>query len=278
MKTKLSIWSSYYVELTPEEAVEEFIKNGIHSCELSDEHGLMLLERGENFIETAKKFAEFAKARDFDISQGHLWLGVKICSGDDSLTNLCKWIDMYETIGIKNMVLHCDNFANMSISKSEKQDRNIESLKIIADYIKDKNIYICLENLRPRSPKDGDLVDESVDDLLYIIDRVGSNKLAICLDTGHLNLTKKNHREFILKAGSKLRALHIADNQGETDQHMMPFGKGNVDFKEVVKALREINYDGLFNMEIPGESQIPFELKGEKIKFIRASYDYLMKE
>ena len=278
MKAKLSLWSSYYIELTPEKAVEEFIKNGIYCCELSDEHGLMLLQRGDNYIETGKKFGEFAKERNFEISQGHLWLKVKICSGEDDIRKLCKWIDMYEAIGIKNMVLHCDNLCEEPLTKEEKQEKNIASLKLVAEHIKDKDIYICLENLRPHSPEETFLVDETADDLLYIIDAVGSNRFAICLDTGHLNLTTKNQREFILKAGSRLKALHIADNQGETDQHMMPFGRGNVNFKEVIDTLKEIDYTGLFNLEIPGESyNMPFELKREKLKFIKAAYNYLMK-
>jgi sugar phosphate isomerase/epimerase len=278
MEAKLSIWSSYFMELSPEEAVEEFIKNGIYCTELSDEHGFELLKRGDNYIETGKRFGEFAKARNFEISQGHLWLKVKICSSPDATDELCKWIDMYEAIGIKNMVLHCDNLVDKDLTKKEKQQKNIESLKIIAEHIKDRDIYICLENLRPHSPEETFLVDETADDLLYIIDAVGSNRFAICLDTGHLNLTTKNQREFILKAGSRLKALHIADNQGEIDQHMMPFGIGNVNFKEVIETLREVDYKGLFNLEIPGESyNMPFELKGEKLKYIKAAYNYLMK-
>ena len=82
--------------------------------------------------------------------------------------------------------------------------------------------------------------------------------------------------EFILAAADKLRALHIADNEGERDQHLMPFTKGKVDFGTVVDALREINYVGLFNLEIPGETKIPLELRNEKIKYIKACYSYLM--
>jgi sugar phosphate isomerase/epimerase len=101
----------------------------------------------------------------------------------------------------------------------------------------------------------------------------------ICLDTGHLNLCPdKDQRNFILKAGNHLKALHIADNQGETDQHMMPFGRGNVDFIEVVRALHEIHYKGLFNLEIPGENHKPDDILGYKLEYICKCYDYLMKQ
>ena len=274
---KLSIWSSYYHELNAEEMVDEFIKNGLYTTELSDEHGYELFNRDKDYIETGKKFAQFIKERNFEISQGHLWLEVKMCENEASIEELCKWIDMNEAIGIENMVLHCDNLLNSDLSKSEKTELNIRSLKKVANHVKDKDITICLENLRPMNDSGDELVDESVDDLLHIIEQVGSDRFGICLDTGHLNLTCKNQREFIQKAGEKLKALHIADNQGEIDQHMMPFTRGNIDFKEVVKTLKEIGYNGVFNLEIPGENRIPLELRNEKIKYIKACYNYLMK-
>ena len=278
METKLSVWSSYFVELSPEEMVEEFINNGIFASELSDEHGFVLMQRGDNFVETGRKFGGFLKDRNFDMSQGHLWLKIKFCTEKGSMEKLFDWVDMYEAIGIKNMVLHCDELSDTSLNCEEKIEKNVQELKKLAQHIKDKDITICLENLRPHFPGEQNLIDVTAEDLLEIIRRVDSPRFGICLDTGHLNLTVKNQEQFILTAGDKLKALHIADNQGETDQHMMPFGRGTVDFIKVVKALKKVNYKGMFNMEIPGESHIPMELRCEKLKYIRACYEYLMRK
>ena len=277
METKLSIWSSYFVELPPEDAVEEFIKNGIYASELSDEHGFVLMERNADFVETGRKFGEFLKERNFEMSQGHLWLKIKYCSSD-AIEQLFGWVDMYEAIGIKNMVLHCDELSETSLSCEEKIEKNVAELKKLAEHIKDKDITICLENLRPHFAGEQNMIDVTAEDLLEIIRRVDSPRFGVCLDTGHLNLTVKNQGHFIQTAGEKLKALHIADNQGETDQHMMPFTKGNVNFAKVVENLRKVNYRGLFNLEIPGESHIPIELRRAKINYIKACYDYLMKE
>ena len=273
---KLSIWSSYYKELKVEEAVERFLKNGISCFELSDEHGLELLNRSTDIIENGNNFKKFINDRNFEVSQGHLCLHIKICSSDAELEKLYKWIDLYEAIGIKNMVLHCDDLVKTSYSKQEKQEKNIEKLKKLAEYIKEKDITICIENLASYTLKNEELIDGNADDLLYIIERIGSDKFGICLDTGHLNISYKNQREFIIKAADKLKALHIADNEGARDQHMMPFTRGNVDFIEVVKALKEIKYGGIFNLEIPGENRCPLELRDAKIAYIKACYDYLM--
>ena len=278
MNARLSVWSYYFHEMSAEEAVLEFIKNGIYASELSDEHGAELLSRSEDCVETGRSFGEFLRENNFEISQGHLWLNAKICTNEGAVERLFEWIDMYEAIGIKNMVLHCDSIAGSSLSKAERTSKNVERLKIIAEYVKDKDIFICLENLREYADVEEEfIVTRTAEDILHVIDAVGSERFAICLDTGHLNLTDKDQKRFILTAGDKLRALHIADNQGKgDDQHMMPFAKGRVDFSEVVGALRLINYDGLFNLEIPGETRIPLELRREKLKYIKACYEYLM--
>ena len=52
---KLSVWSAYYIDLSPEDALRELKKHGYDYCELSDEHALALLERG-NAKEIGKKF------------------------------------------------------------------------------------------------------------------------------------------------------------------------------------------------------------------------------
>ena len=274
---KLSIWSSYYVELKIEDAVKRFIENGIYCSELSDEHGLELLNRSDDISGTAKKLAAFLSETNFEMSQGHLFLKVKLCTDDNAVDTLCKWIDLYEGIGIKNMVLHCENMVESTLTKEEKIAKNVEKLKILAEHVKNKDVTVCLENLRPHSDSDPELIDRNADDLLYIIEKIGSDRFGICLDTGHLNLTDKNQREFILKAGNKLKALHIANNEGVTDQHMMPFSRGTVDFVEVVKALREVKYQGLFNLEVPGERRAPIEVKDLKLDYIRKVYDYLIK-
>lgn len=273
---KLSIWSSYYYGLSAEDAVRRLIKNGIFCSELSTEHGFELLNRSDDVLGTAKGFSKFLDEQGFEMSQGHLYHGVRICANEDAISTLYRWIDLYEAIGIQNMVLHCDNLRKTTLSRQEKVEKNIEKLCLLAEYVQNKDITVCLENLRPHKENE-EQVDRGIDDLLYIIERVGSDKFGICLDTGHLNLTDKDQREFILKAGDKLKALHITDNEGYTDQHIMPFTSGNIDFAKVVKALEEIGYTGLFNLEIPGESHIPMELRDAKIPYIKACFEYLMR-
>jgi len=270
MNTKLSIWSFYY-RTSPEEAVREFKAHGIDAMELSDEHGAMLLERGEP-AEVGRAFREFLAEAGMDCSQGHLWLACKFCT-EGALEKLFRWVDLYEAVGVKNAVLHCDGLAAFpELPMEEKLAKNLEKLLVLQDYLAEKGygIRICLENLNA--------IVNNIDDLLWLVNRLEEKHFGICLDTGHLNLNDGDQVNFIRRAGGRLHALHIADNEGKTDQHMMPFGTGGVNFAAVVSALREIGYSDLFNLEIPGETRpsVPMPVRGYKLEYIRKCYEYLM--
>ena len=59
---KLGIWSSYYRELSIEEAVQRFVDNGIYSSELSDEHGFELLERSDVLLVCGNRISNGMKS------------------------------------------------------------------------------------------------------------------------------------------------------------------------------------------------------------------------
>ncbi len=265
---KISIWTSYYIDLSPEDAIKELAKDGLRYAELSDEHGATLLERGDPKA-VGEAFKRFADGYGVKMPQGHLKLCASLINDENSVGILKKWIDLFRAIGIKRGVLHCDGMYDRDIPYKEKLHLNIERLKELAEYVKGTDFIICLENLCS--------MVTSIDDLLYVIKRVGGRNFGICLDTGHLNVNGGNQREFILKAGRKLKALHIADNEGVADQHMLPFGRGNVDIIETCKALKEIGYKDLYNFEIPGERNCPLEIRTFKAQYIKKIMKYIEK-
>ena len=270
---KLSVWSSYYYHLSPEDALRQLKEHGYDYCELSCEHSEVLLERGEPQAVGAE-FGKFARELGITLLQGHLFFyGTKISNPDDR-ARIKKQLDLFLAIGIKNAVLHCDPIMNENGEKAPIEVARVENVKALSDllaHVSGKDIVICLENLIT-SP-----AVNNVDGLMYFIDYFKSANLGICLDTGHLNINHGNQAEFIKKAGKHIKALHLADNEGQSDQHMMPYGKGNVDFVSVLREMKAIDYEGLYNLEIPGESQAPLEILGYKLDYIQKIMAYLDK-
>lgn len=266
---KLSMWSSYYMDLSPEDAILELEKHGYGYTELSDEHAAVLMERGDPKT-VGEAFCAFAKAHHVQIPQGHLPLKARITT-PDGMTQVKAFLDLFAAIGIRYAVLHCDKLSDEpDLPLEERQRRNRGALCELTDYIQNTNIVICLENLGKSS------FTQSAEDLLFFIRQLGDSHLGICLDTGHLHLAAcQSQREFILAAGQHLKALHLADNEGKTDQHMMPFGKGKVDFTEVFAALKEIGYEGIYNYELPGERKAPLAIRGYKLEYLQKMTGFL---
>lgn len=266
---KLSVWS-YYYSLSPEDTLREFKSHGYDYTELSDEHSFVLLERG-NPLKVGAEFGKFAKEIGVEMPQGHLFLSAKICNPEDREL-VKKQLDLFGAIGIKNAVLHLDSLAwkNKEISKDEFREENCKALAELLEYIKDTDMVICLENLIKNE------CSNSIDGLMYFIDKFKSKNLGICLDTGHLNLADKDQISFIRKGGKHIKALHLADNEGlGRDQHLMPYGCGEIDFISIIKEMKKLGYEGLYNLEIPGENRIPDEVKGLKLDYIKKMFEYI---
>ena len=269
MNARFSIWSQFYNTAEPEEAILEFEKDGISYIELSSEHIEALLKREGTYAEIGREFANFCLQKGIKIHQAHLIFPSNIVTDSNVCDSLVNQLEMLDAMGVRSAVLHLDPMKDAAVSYEEKIERNIEALRGILSRTEDSGVRICIENL-------GEIM-RGIDEILCVIEKVGSDRLGVCLDTGHLNLTKTStQREFILKADRRLGALHIADNEGVSDQHIIPFGRGHIDFFEVAKALEEVDYDGLFNYEIGGDSgRCPTPVKHFKYKWVEATYNYI---
>ena len=82
MNLTKAVWSSYYVDLSPEEMVDEFAKAGFFATEFSDEHGADLLKRAkENNLtpnEVGQALRKHAESKGVYFPQGHLYLNVDL--------------------------------------------------------------------------------------------------------------------------------------------------------------------------------------------------------
>lgn len=87
------------------------------------------------------------------------------------------------------------------------------------------------------------------------VSSIGDNKdyLCCCIDTGHVNKAMRfgnpTPQEFIRAMGSNVKCLHLNDNNTLTDQHKPP-KTGDINWDEVMSALNEIGYDGVYNLEL----------------------------
>lgn len=124
-------------------------------------------------------------------------------------------------------------------SKSEAPEPNKIGLKRfqeIADYAQELGIKIAFENTKIKGYQE------------YILKNIKNDNVGICLDSGHLHAHFKDELNFDLFK-DKIFCVHLHDNHGEKDEHLIPF-EGTIDWNWLMDKLIECNYKGPVTMEL----------------------------
>lgn len=275
---KYGIWSNYYQNTPIETVIDRFVDHGFNHSEFSDEHGAMALSSGKDPKIIGQTIKAYGLTKGFSFPQGHLKLDMDIVALDDDmvLTILIPWIDLFAAIGIRKAVLHPGGQYEMD--HDVLLSKRVSVLKKLCHYIESNqyDLTICIENLYQDSNEGPLPIMATAQEMNELIDAVGSDHLGVCLDTGHLNIVDGDTiTDFIHGCGHRLQALHIADNLGLDDDHMMPYGKGTVNWENTLAALKDIGYSDFFNLEIPGESNAPLVLLGAKLDYLHQVCEYM---
>ncbi|WP_243345689.1 sugar phosphate isomerase/epimerase family protein [Parabacteroides sp. FAFU027] len=111
--------------------------------------------------------------------------------------------------------------------------------KEVAAYAKERNITIAPEPINRYES----YVFTAAEEVLEMIEAIGADNIGVHLDTFHMNIEERNFYEPVIKAGSRLKHVHMT----ESDRGMM--GEGNVHWDDLFRALAEINYQGPLVLE-----------------------------
>ena len=275
MKIPVSVFIDYYCDFSVEEAIAKLAEAGYTHGELSIEHFAMMMEKPDPRA-TGRALKNTADSHGFTIPQGHLsFVGGLV--DDSALERLKPELDLFAEAGIGKAILHTNG--GKELSDEERYSRWNHYIRKLDEYVEGTGVTLCIENMFsvPQC--------RTVEQIKGIIRDAEGKNLAICLDTGHLHLsrchemTKETFREFILGAGPLLQALHITENNGLGDTHQMPYSaRYGIDWKEVMRALKDVGYKDLFNLEILGEREAPLPIRRAKLDFIHAMCDYMLSD
>ena len=133
----------------------------------------------------------------------------------------------------------------------------------LADFAKEYGITVCVENLpfkhHPLS---------TVESVCALVDKLQRDNLKICLDTGHAAIFDKDVASAVRYIGDRLATVHIHDNMGDEDSHLVP-GEGVIDWKAFSSALRDIAYRGVISLETsPKHAKYPKEMWNERERIL----------
>jgi len=125
---------------------------------------------------------------------------------------------------------------------SDFWDNFVKSVKRCSQIAENYEIPLLIE------PRTGEVISNS-DALLRVIELVGSKNLGAILDTAHLHAAKEILPLSIEKLGEKIKYVHIADNDGRDDRHLIP-GDGTIDWKEVFISLKKLGFNGYYATDL----------------------------
>lgn len=165
-------------------------------------------------------------------------------------------IEFCDYVGCKHLVVHG---ISLPISDRGNTPADIGALNmhlyesLIPTLLACKTTRVCLENLFTGNGRDfveGTCSDphQAVSYIDALNAKAGKDVFGLCLDTGHLNLLRKNLRTYIPIVGKRIIALHIHDNDQTADQHMGPY-TGTINWQDFYTTLHDIGYDGDLDFE-----------------------------
>lgn len=100
----------------------------------------------------------------------------------------------------------------------------------------------------------------------------GNHNYDVCLDVGVCNLCGQNMYDFVKVLGHRLKAIILRDNDGNSDDHLLPFScahqnQSKIDWLNLIRGLRELEFDGDLIMSI-GDSVMasPVTLRADVIQ------------
>jgi D-psicose/D-tagatose/L-ribulose 3-epimerase len=148
-------------------------------------------------------------------------------------------IDAAQTIGATNVVgpLYSAVGRTWQATPDERKkdiDLLVGELKQLAAYAGERGVVLCVEPLNRFETSFLNLAEQAIE----IVDRVGHPACGLLLDTFHMNIEERSVGAAIRSAGSRLKHLHACENDRGAP------GSGHVQWDEVVRACRDINYQG----------------------------------
>lgn len=201
-----------------------------------------------------------ALKNDITITQVHgpfpMWVHERDEMNEYTIMATEKCFAVMQFLGCKNIVVHPTNAQYILGSKQAEREINLNIYRRLIPAAKKYGITICLENLFATIK--GRIMEGPCADVAEIISYIdllnseaGENIFGLCLDVGHANLYGRNIYEYIKGIGHRLTCLHIHDNDGLSDLHMLPYsytrngGRDyNIDWPGFIRGLHDIGYRG----------------------------------
>jgi sugar phosphate isomerase/epimerase len=270
-----AIWTALYAELPLDEALRTLAGHGWTQFEVSTEH-FCELEAAADGPARVERVLQTCRTFGLGLPQGHALLQANVAHPDPAQRaldqrRLASHLHLAHDLGVRTVVVH-PGMAPQATTRAERHgetELNVEAFRRLGELAGELGCRLAIENMTRHGYC-------SAVDLAELLGAIDSPAVGVAFDSSHAHLI----RGLDLAAaasdfGSRLWATHLSDNDGSGDQHRTP-GNGTIDWAPLMRALAAADYDGLINLEIPGERHAALELRALKSRHALAVAGWLV--
>lgn len=162
---------------------------------------------------------------------------------DQTMQILKDAIDYAHQYKATKLTLHPGELVG-DLTKNEALALAIQNTKTLGEYAGKLGMKIVVENLVSLNQ-----LCVTKEEMKYFLDTVNLPNVLLNIDCGHIYASgERDLASFVHYLKDYVTHLHVNDNSG-TDTHDL-IGRGSIDFVSYFRALKAINYQGLFCAEI----------------------------
>lgn len=202
---------------------------------------------GENHTAYLQEIQRFCEKEGIQLVQAHSPMGSPIAEGNGQfIEDTIRCVEACGTWGIPNIVVHSGYTRGLNIEETYQENKKFFTPVLAA--AEKYGVNILVENFNKRCI-DGLYWIDNATDLLGLIEYIDHPLFHAVWDAGHANLQEMPQDEELQILGDHVRAVHIQDNLGDNDTHLIPFF-GSMNMDAVMHGLQKIGYDGYFTFEV----------------------------
>ncbi len=208
---------------------------------------------GDDYREIARELRGMTEARGVIFNQAHAPFGGGYDNYTDNLVPTFPRVFEFASLcGIKNVIVHPLQRGRYYGHAEELFEMNMEFYSGLAPIAKNNGVKIAIENMWQRNANSKHICDDVCADpveLARYYDTLNDpDAFTVCLDIGHVALCGREPEDAIRTLGSRIGALHVHDVDYVDDLHTLP-GIGKVNWREVCRALADVDYNGEITLE-----------------------------
>lgn len=178
-----------------------------------------------------------------------------------AVAGMLHYVDMASKLGAGLVIGWAKGNIRAAADEKTYFDRLTKNLKTVDAAAAEKKVPVVIEVINHYEVD----VFTTAAQLAEYLQHGGFKSIYAHLDTFHMQLEEESFTKAIERVGGKLGYFHIADSTRRYP------GSGYLDFKEILRALESIGYDGYLALEcFPGDDNEDTARKGlQYMKFIQ---------